>query len=61
MRAKADRDASIRDKRWLMEHVPFMTPEQMDRAARLGVILSIQDMGWYGGCDTICATQLQSP
>jgi len=44
-----------------MEHVPFMTPEQMDRAARLGVILSIQDMGWYGGCDTICATQLQSP
>jgi len=33
----------------------------MDRAARLGVILSIQDMGWYGGCDTICAIQLQSP
>jgi len=61
VRARADRDASIRDKRWLMEHVPFMTTEQMDRAARLGVILSIQDMGWYGGCDTICATQLQSP
>jgi len=49
----ADHDHSIKDKRWLMEHVPYITPEQMDRAKNLGVILSIQDMGWYGGYDAL--------
>jgi predicted amidohydrolase YtcJ len=52
----ADRDSSIKDKRWLMEHVPYITPEQMDRAKNLGVILSIQDMGWYGGYNALLKT-----
>src|SRR5713226_6134651 len=27
----ADRDRSIRDRRWVVEHIPFATPEQLDR------------------------------
>jgi len=32
-----------------VEHVPFATPEQMDRMAKLGLIISIQDAGYYAG------------
>jgi predicted amidohydrolase YtcJ len=42
----ADRDSSIKDKRWYVEHVPFATPEQMDRMAKLGLVISIQDAGY---------------
>jgi predicted amidohydrolase YtcJ len=45
----ADRDRSIKDKRWYVEHVPFATPEQMDRMAKLGLIISIQDAGYAPG------------
>jgi predicted amidohydrolase YtcJ len=38
----ADRASSIRDKRWVLEHVPLATPEQMDRMVRLGVVISSQ-------------------
>jgi predicted amidohydrolase YtcJ len=45
----ADRDSSIKDKRWYVEHVPFATPQQMDRMAKLGLMVSIQDAGYNPG------------
>jgi hypothetical protein len=32
----ADRVSSIKDKRWVIEHVPLATPEQIRRMVRLG-------------------------
>jgi len=37
----ADRESSIKDKRWYVEHVPFATPAQMERMAKLGIVVSI--------------------
>jgi predicted amidohydrolase YtcJ len=45
----ADSESSIKDKRWYVEHVPFATPAQMDRMAKLGIIVSIQDAGYNQG------------
>jgi predicted amidohydrolase YtcJ len=45
----ADRDRSIRDRRWIMEHIPFATPNQLDRLAKLGVVVSLQAAGYNGG------------
>ena len=42
----ADRDSSIKEKRWYLEHVPYATSAQMDRMAKLGLIISIQDAGF---------------
>jgi len=44
-----DRDRSIRDKRWVVEHIPFATPDQLDRLAKLGVVVSLQAAGYNGG------------
>nr|WP_246447992.1 amidohydrolase [Novosphingobium flavum] len=41
----ADRDASLKGKRWSVEHVPFATPLQMKRMEKLGLIVSVQDAG----------------
>jgi predicted amidohydrolase YtcJ len=41
-----DRENTIRDQRWYIEHAPFATPAEMDRMARLGVIVSVQDQGY---------------
>jgi predicted amidohydrolase YtcJ len=38
----ADRVSSIKDKRWVLEHVQLATPDQMDRMTRLGVVVSAQ-------------------
>src|SRR4029077_19622006 len=32
-----------------MEHIPFATPEQLDRLAKLGVVVSLQAAGYNGG------------
>jgi predicted amidohydrolase YtcJ len=45
----ADRENPIKDKRWYVEHVPFATPNQMDRMAKLGIVVSIQDAGYNQG------------
>ena len=50
--AAADAENSIRDKRWVVEHVPFVKPDQMDRMAKLGVLASINIQG-YNGIDRI--------
>ncbi len=38
----ADRQSSIRDKRWIVEHAPMVHPDQMERMARLGILVSAQ-------------------
>ena len=38
----ADRASSIKEKRWVLEHVPLATPEQMDWMVKLGVVISSQ-------------------
>jgi predicted amidohydrolase YtcJ len=42
----ADRDSPLAGKRWYIEHVPFATPAQLDRMAKLGLVVSIQDAGY---------------
>ena len=42
----ADRDSSLLGKRWYLEHVPFSTPAQIERMARLGLVVSVQDAGY---------------
>jgi predicted amidohydrolase YtcJ len=44
----ADRENSIHDKRWVLEHVPFATPDDLDRIAKLGVVVSAQYPGYDG-------------
>ncbi|OFW04500.1 MAG: hypothetical protein A3G20_04640 [Acidobacteria bacterium RIFCSPLOWO2_12_FULL_59_11] len=46
--AAADAESSIRDKRWVMEHVPIVHADQMKRMAELGVAVSAQ-IHPYGG------------
>jgi predicted amidohydrolase YtcJ len=43
----ADRDASIKEKRWYLEHVPFSTPKQIGRMAKLKLIISTQENGYH--------------
>lgn len=38
----ADRQRSIRDRRWIVEHIPLVHPDQMQRMKRLGVLVSAQ-------------------
>jgi predicted amidohydrolase YtcJ len=38
----ADREHSIRDRRWIVEHIPLVHPDQMQRMKRLGVVVSAQ-------------------
>jgi len=42
----ADREQSIRNRRWVLEHAPFPTAAQMDRMARLGIVVSVQYFGY---------------
>jgi predicted amidohydrolase YtcJ len=44
--AAADAESSIRDKRWIVEHVPFVQADQMDRMAKLGVLISANIQGY---------------
>ena len=52
----ADRDSSIREKRWVLEHIPFVTPSQMDRIAKLGVVVSAQYAAYNGNLDEAIRT-----
>lgn len=38
----ADREKSIRDRRWIIEHASMIRTNQMDRFARLGVLVAAQ-------------------
>jgi predicted amidohydrolase YtcJ len=44
----ADRESPIRDKRWVVEHIPNVTPPLMERLAKLNVIVSTNMAGYTG-------------
>ena len=46
--AAADAQNPIGDKRWIVEHVPFVQPDQMDRMAKLGILVSANIPGYTG-------------
>src|SRR5262249_8442511 len=52
----ADRESPIRDKRWVVEHIPHVTPPQMERLAKLGVIVSTNMVGYAGNYDAAVRT-----
>lgn len=44
----ADRERSIKDRRWIVEHIPVVHPDQMQRLKRLGVVVSAQFQPYAG-------------
>ena len=48
----ADRERSIKDKRWVVEHIPLVHPDQIQRMKRLGVVVSAQFQP-YGSADAM--------
>jgi predicted amidohydrolase YtcJ len=44
-----DRERPLQGQRWYLEHVPFATPLQIERIARLGLIASVQLHGYESG------------
>ncbi len=52
----ADRESPIRDKRWVVEHIPNVTPALMDRLAKLGVIVSTNMTGYAGNYEAAVRT-----
>jgi predicted amidohydrolase YtcJ len=44
----ADRQRSIRDRRWIVEHIPLVHRDQMERIKRLGVVVSAQFQPYAG-------------
>ncbi len=46
LRSSRRREAPIRDKRWVIEHIPYVTPPLMERLAKLGVIVSTNMTGY---------------
>src|SRR5262245_6620173 len=47
----ADRESPIRDKRWVVEHIPNVTLPLMERLAKLGIIVSTNMAGYAGNYD----------
>jgi predicted amidohydrolase YtcJ len=52
----ADRESPIRDKRWVVEHIPNVTPPLMERLAKLGVIVSTNMAGYNANYDAAVRT-----
>jgi predicted amidohydrolase YtcJ len=48
-----DHDRPIKGKRWYVEHAPFATPTQIERMAKLGVVVSTQDAGYESAPDPL--------
>lgn len=47
----ADHESPILGKRWVVEHIPNVTPPLMDRLAKLGVIVSTNMVGYANNYD----------
>jgi len=47
----ADRDSSIKNKRWVVEHIQYSHPDQMDRLAKLKILVSTQEQAMNGPSD----------
>jgi predicted amidohydrolase YtcJ len=52
----ADRDRSIRGRRWVIEHAPNATSAEMQRMAALGVIVSTNMAGYQSNYDAAVKT-----
>ncbi len=52
----ADRESPIRDKRWVVEHIPTVTPALMERLAKLGVIVSTNMAGYASNYEAAVRT-----
>jgi len=44
----ADKENSIRGKRWTIEHATYVQPDQMDRIRQLGLVISAQAQPYRG-------------
>ncbi len=44
-----DRENSIHEKRWVVEHIPTVKPDQIERLEKLGVVVSAQFQPYNGG------------
>ena len=42
-----DRDTPLRDRRLVVEHIPTVTPELMDRLEKLGIVVSTNIAGYF--------------
>jgi hypothetical protein len=51
----ADRERSIRDQRWIVEHIAMVHPDQMERMKRLGVAVSAQLQPYRGAANMVRA------
>ena len=49
----ADKESSIRSKRWTIEHATYVQPDQMDRIKQLGLVISAQAQPYRGGGNAI--------
>ncbi len=49
----ADKESSIRDKRWTIEHATYVQPDQMDRIKKLGLVISAQAQPYRGGANAL--------
>ncbi len=49
----ANAESSIRERRWIVEHIPLVHTDQMERMARLGVVISAQIQPYGGGAGMI--------
>lgn len=47
----ADKENSIKDKRWTIEHATYTQPDQIDRIKRLGVVISAQLNAYRGNAN----------
>jgi predicted amidohydrolase YtcJ len=49
----ADRERSIRDRRWIVEHIPLVHKDQMQRMKRLGIVVSAQFQPYRGSANMV--------
>jgi predicted amidohydrolase YtcJ len=55
----ADRAKSIANERWVVEHIPMVRTDQLDRLARLGIVVSAQFQPYRGSENMIKAYGLE--
>ena len=49
----ADKESSIHDKRWTIEHATYVQPDQMERIKRLGLVISAQAQLYRGAANAV--------
>ena len=49
----ADKESSIRDKRWTIEHATYVQLDQMDRIKKLGLVISAQAQLYRGAANAV--------